>query len=348
MLARLAVVLLVLSCSAPALPADLADAERYVRRGQYDLAMQSYLAAQASCKNIRRKRLRRSTCSSAHLGQAELLIDLDRKREAAHKYETIYEVILDDPPAVAQATYRAGQLYLELGEEKRAYELLWKTVTDFPGEAFAADALRIVLRDGRRRDPTQLFEVLGKLAVAMRETQVADNILYALADLAENEFGDQAAARQFYDQLATDYPDSGLRDESLWHGARLARLTGDPKGAATRLRTLLATREVAYGAGSYFSVWLDNAQLELGRVLRDDIGDNKAALREFRRLPEDYPASVLVDDAMYERAVTWNAIGRTDRACKALDRLKAKWPDSKYELEKAPALRLELGCPTPE
>ena len=345
---QVVVLITAIGCSAPALPADLADAERYVRRGQYDLALASYLAAQQSCRNIKSRRQRRSTCSSAHLGHAELLVDQGKRREAAELYESLPPILADDPPAAAQATYRAGQLFLAVGDDERAYTLLWKTVTDFPAEAFAADALRIVLRDGRQRDPRQLFEVLGKLAVAMRETQVADNILYALADLAENEFRDQAAARAFYDQLATDYPQSGLVDESLWHGARLARLTGDPKGAAVRLRRLLATREVAYGAGSYFSVWLDNAQLELGRVLRDDLGDYQAALAAFRRLPRDYPASVLRDDAMFERAVTWNAIGRRDRACNALSTLQNKWPDSKYELEKAPALRRELGCLAPE
>ncbi len=332
------------ACSAPALPSDLAAAEQHSRRGQHERALDAYRAAQKSCLRIASPRLRRSSCSSAHLGYAEVLIDLDREREAAQAYETMVSELAGDPPAAAQAMYRAGELWLKLGDSERAYALLWKTVTDYPGEAFAGDALRVVLRDGRRRAPDELYRVLTELAGAMRETEVADNLLFALADLAENEMDDAATARQLYDRLAADYPDSGLRDESLWNGARISRRSGDARGAAQRLRRLLATREVAYGAGSYFSVWLDNAQLELGLVLRDDLGDNAAALAAFSRLPRDYPASVLKDDAVFERAVTYRAMGRPDRACSELAGLAKKYPDSKYELEKAPDLRRELGC----
>jgi hypothetical protein len=37
-------------------------------------------------------------------------------------------------------------------------------------------------------------------------------------------------------------------------------------------RNELATREVAFGAGSYFSIWLDDAQLELGKILLERFG----------------------------------------------------------------------------
>jgi TolA-binding protein len=269
---------------------------------------------------------------------------MDRKREAAREYERIATELASDPPAAAQAMFRAGELYLELGDDGRAYTLLWKTVTDHPVEAFAADALRVVLRDGRRRDPAELYRVLAGLVGPMAETEVADNLLFALADLAENEFGDTTTARELYDRLAEHYPDSGLRDESLWHGARLSRRGGDGRGAAERLRRLLATREVAFGAGSYFSVWLDNAQLELGRVLRDDLRDYDGALAAFRQLPRHYPASVLKDDALFEGATTLRAMGKPDRACAELIALGKRYPDSKYELERAPALRRELHC----
>ena len=40
----------------------------------------------------------------------------------------------------------------------------------------------------------------------------------------------------------------------------------------------MATREVSLMVGSYFSVWLDDAQLLLGRILRDDLGRADEAL----------------------------------------------------------------------
>ena len=110
------------------------------------------------------------------------------------------------------------------------------------------------------------------------------------------------------------------------------------------LRALLKTREVAFGAGSYFSVWLDDAQLELGKVLRDDLHDYPGAVAAFRRLPADYPASILQDEALWETAVTFDVAGDPTSACKELAKLKKKWPDSKYELDLAPALAAKLGC----
>jgi len=236
-------------------------------------------------------------------------------------------------------------LSLGLGQDEVAWTYLWKTVTDFPDEAFAGDALGRLLQDGRRRDPRALFQVMSELLPALEETRIADNLLWALADLAEHDLDDPESARQLLDRIPTEHPGSGLRDDARWHGARLSRQLGDGAGAAERLRALVATREVAFGAGSYFSVWLDDAQLELGRVLRDDLRQYDDAVRAFRRLAEDYPASILHDDAAYELAVTQARAGRTTEACQELARLAEKWPDSKYQLEQGPALARELGCP---
>jgi tetratricopeptide (TPR) repeat protein len=190
--------------------------------------------------------------------------------------------------------------------------------------------------------------VLVELYPALTGTRTGDNVLYVLADLAENDLEAPADALAHLDRLAVTYPsraDSGLYDDALWHGARLARAAGDARGAAARLSTLLDSYEVAsLGIGSPLSVWLDDAQLELGRVLRDDLGAHAEALAAFRRLPRDYPDSILVDDAGFEAALTLARMGRAAEACAALAELRRDWPDSRYELERAPALRTELGC----
>jgi TolA-binding protein len=97
--------------------------------------------------------------------------------------------------------------------------------------------------------------------------------------------------------------------------------------------------------GSYFSVWLDDGQLELGRILRDDLRDLPGAATAFRRLPEDYPDSILQDDASIELADTLAQAGDTVGACAELTRLGKRWPDSKHGLNRAPALRQKLSCP---
>jgi TolA-binding protein len=332
-------------CSAPAPLPDLVSAERYEREGDVEAALAAYRSAQETCKNVTPARRRREVCARALIGEAEVLENAGRTAEAIAAYAQIPVRADGDPAPSAHGLYRAGVLQLERGDDdEQAWTYLWKVVTDFPDEAFAGDALQRLLRDGRRRDARALWGVLSELLPALEETRVADNLLWALADLAEHELADPAAARALYDRIPTEHPGSGLRDDARWHAARLSRAIGDPEGAAERLRGLLATREVAFGAGSYFSIWLDDAQLELGRVLRDDLGRHDEAARALRRLFDDYPDSILHDDARYELAVTLAAAGARDDACAELARLARDWPESKYGLEKAPALATQLGC----
>ncbi len=341
----LVVLLLAAACSAPPLPADLAAAQRLERQGKVEAALAEYARAQQTCKTIRIDHVRRQTCAQAHTGYAELLEDQNRRAEAADAYEAMPAVLNHDPVPSAKALYRAGRLRLALGQDKRAYTLLWKAVTEYPDVAYAVNALRELFNDGRRRNPGELYQVLSGLVDPLAGNDVSDNILFDMAVIAEKDFGDLPRAREHLDTIIADYRDGGMFDNACWQAARISRALGDGKGAVARLRTLLATREVAVGAGSYFSVLLDDSQLELGRVLRDDLHEYKKAAAAFRRLPKDYPASLLRDDALFEEAVTWGQAGDGERACRVLAALHGDWPDSKYELEKAPALRSKLSCP---
>jgi TolA-binding protein len=342
---RLALVLFTLAaCSAPAQIRDLREAEAHERGGRHYDALLSYDRAMQSCEKIDNRRRRRQSCAAAYLQRAELLVTLDRSAEAIAAYHEAEHSLKHITPAAAQACYSAALLYLKSDDLENAYRYLWRTITNYPNEAFAADALKRILRDGKVRAPEQLHKELVGLNKVLVESLIADNILHALANLEEHQLSDPASALKRYDTLVKRYPSSGLFDDSLWHGARLSRQLGDPKGAVKRLRTLVATREVAFGAGSYFSVWLDNGQLELGIILRDDLKDYKAAIKAFATLPSDYPASILRDDALYERALTKGRAGLKEGACKDLAKLNKKYPESKYTLSAVPKLRSELAC----
>lgn len=328
------------ACSAPATLSELRLADQRADAGDVDGAVTAYRAAQARCGALRPARRARAACGEALLGEAEVLEHAGRTQPAIQTYLAIPARAGDDPATAATAIYRAGLLLLGDHQVAPAWTALWRVVTDYPDEPIAGDALRALVTDGRRRDARALSDELARLLTPLAETQVADNLLWSLADLAEHELGNAAAARAFYDRIPADYPGSGMRDDARWHAARISRALGDPAGAAARLGALLATREVAIGAGSYFSIWLDDAQLELGKILRDDLHDLPAAARAFRRLPEDYPASILRDDALYELAVTLARQGDHPGACAALAHLARDFADSKYI-----ARGKELGCP---
>jgi len=335
---RLVVVIALAACSASATLSDLKTAEHRADAGDVDGAIAAYRAAQVSCHAVKPARRARAACGEALLGEAEVLEHAGRP--AAEAYLAIPARAGDDAATAATAIYRAGALLLRDHQDTAAWTQLWRVVTDYPDEPIASDALRTLVRDGRRRDPRALADELARLLTPLAETQLADNLLWSLAELSERELGNPEAARAFYDRIPVDTPASGLRDDARWHAARISRLLHDPAGAAARLRALLATREVAFGAGSYFSIWLDDAQLELGKILRDELRDPAGAAAAFRRLPRDYPASILRDDALYELAVTLAGAGDRAGACAAVARLAREFADSKY-LPRGKA----LGCP---
>jgi TolA-binding protein len=338
-------VALAIGCSAPATLPELVQAQTLARQGNVDGAIAAYREAQIRCRRLSPARRAQRACSEALLGEAEVLQDGGRTDGAIATYLAIPSRVIDDPLTAATATYRAGELLLQNGKVVEAWTALWRVVTDWPDEQFAGDALDTLVDDGRKRAPRELAEQIGKLLTPLAETAVGDNLVWALADLTDKELANPAAARALYDRIPIDYPTSGFRDDARWHGARLSKALGDPRGAADRLRKLLATREVAMGAaGSYFSIWLDNAQLELGKILRDDLRDLPGAAAAFRRLPKDYPASILKDDALYELAVTLRAASDVPGACSTIAVLRGQSPDSKY-LDDAATLSTEIACP---
>jgi tetratricopeptide (TPR) repeat protein len=319
------------SCSAPATLGELQVAEARADAGDVDGAVAAYRVAQQKCSGLRPARRAKAACSEALLGEGETYEHAGRVQVAIETYLAVpAKAGSDDPQTQAIATYRAGELLLKAGKVTEAWTQLWRVVTDWPDEPTAGDALRELLADGRKRDPRAMADQMTKVLTALAETQVGDNLVWSLADLSEHELANAAAARAYYDRIPVDFPNSGLRDDARWHAARLSRQLGDPQGAATRLRALLATREVAIGAGSYFSIWLDDAQLELGKVLRDDLHDLAGAAAAFRKLPKDYPASILKDDALYELAVTLEKTGDHAGACATTARLAKEQADSKY------------------
>lgn len=337
--------LLAAACSAPAALPELDEAAARQRRGDTDGAVAAYAEAQVRCQKIEPARRRREVCSEAQLGHAEALEAAQRIDEALVSYQRAAAHPASELVA-ATATLRIGRLELGRGRVVEGWRALWRCVTDWPDEPSAGDALRVLVADGRARDARALVTQLGQVLTAVGQSQVADNLVWAMAELSERELASPEAARALYDRIPRDYPQSGLRDDARWHAARISRALGDAAGAVKRLRALLATREVALGAGSYFSIWLDDAQLELGRVLRDDLQDRKGAVAAFRRLARDYPASVLIDDATWEVARTLRAAGDRAGTCAALAELGKKHPDSRY-LGEARELATELECALP-
>lgn len=332
------------ACSAAPVPADLSRAYERQAAGDLDGALAAYRAAARRCDRALSSERTDADCARALLGEAGVLADAGRTAEAIAAYAAIGARTHDDPPPSAEGLFRAGRLAFDAGRAGQAAGYLWAAVEQYPDEAFAADALAFVVARARADAPLALWQRLDADHAQLADTDVADNLLWWMAELAEHELAQPATARALYARIPVEHPTSGLRDDARWRVAALATAAGDYPGAAAALRGLLATREVAFGAGSYFSVWLDDAQLALARLLRDHLADPDGAARAFARLPRDYPASILVDDALDELAALEEARGHTAAACQAAARQLRHDDASRF----APAARdrlARLGCP---
>ena len=344
LLAILVLAIVVLAaCGTARPPPELARAQRLETHGDDAGALGAYDGAVAACPHVRERLARQKVCAQAMAGRAFTLERLGREDDALHAWLDMARArATESPDDAARALHEAATLELRRGHDKPAYDLYWRVIVEHPDSTAADDSLRVVVRDGRRRNARELDKVLAQLFERQKDTELGDNLLWWRADLAEHELADPRAALDLWDQIAARYPKGPIFDDALWNGARLARAGGDPKGALKRLRQLVATREEAFMVGSYHSVFLDDAQLELGMILRDDLGDGRAALTEFEQLSRDYyKDSVLRDDALYQLARTQAALGEPTAACATMATLRKQFPDSKFLLEPEAAL---AGC----
>jgi tetratricopeptide (TPR) repeat protein len=338
------------ACAVTPPPADLVRAERLSGWSESADAEGAYRAAvQKTCDEHPARHadahMRDRWCGASLRGLAEELAREGKRDEALATYLRVLTALPDSPEDQVEAMLRAASLELEDGgDPKLAYDLLWRAILTFPDADDTADALRTLFADGRRRAPRQLYDVFIALYPVLGATPLGDRLVWDLGRLAREDLGDALRAEEIDDELADRYPTSSLRDDALFEAAALARARGDGKEAARRLRELLATRETAMFVGSYITPHLPDAQLELGRVLRDDLHDPRAALDAFARVEKDYPKSRELDDALFELAATQAQLGDRRAACNTLAVLRNRFPECRYEVSDAPALEEKLAC----
>jgi hypothetical protein len=274
------------------------------------------------------------------LDEAERLESAGHYQEALAIYEripTVEHQSLGRHPAralVRSAAIRADRL----GDTAGAVRELWAVIHTYPDTAPADDAVRTLVRIG----PPHLREDFRQAAVDLQTTEIADNLRFEAAALIADQ--QPATARTEYEQLARDFPRSGLRDDSLWRAAQLARAARDAKGALDDLSEITRRRRQPLLVGSFNSEWLDDAQLETGRIYLEDLHDPKKAIAAFTLLRDDMRDSTLRDDAQFWIARAHFAAGDLPATCAALGELARRFPDSRYLRKDAKVLATSAGC----
>jgi tetratricopeptide (TPR) repeat protein len=328
----------VAGCSGAPLPADLAHAQS-LESTDPARARTLYEALEARCRG---ERLPHDDCALAAVRTAELDEATGRPGDAEAAWLRAARVTASGATA-ARALARAAELAHDpLHDDDAAAALAWRTVERYPDELAAGDALKLAIRIDEPRDWSALAARLAALYPRVVRFDVGDNLLFERGMLLARH--DRALyAVAVFDQLADAYAHSSLRDDGLWRAAALLRASGDFDGALARLRRILSTRKDALITGSYNYLQLDDAQLLTGRIYLDDLHDPARAAEAFELLADDYPASVLRDDALYDLARARREQHDVPAACRALARLAKQFPDGN-RVRAARTLAQELGC----
>jgi tetratricopeptide (TPR) repeat protein len=336
---RAIIVIVVAGCSGAPLPAEFSRAQS-LESTDPERARTLYAAVEERCRH---ERLAHDDCALVAVRLAELAESAARWREAFDDWLRAAHAT-NQPRTAARAVVRAAELaHSHLGDDGEAEALAWRALESYPDEIAADDALKLGMRLSEKRDGSALDARLAALYPRLARFDVGDNLLFERGLLlARHDRGAEAVV--IFDQLADAYPHSGLRDDGLWRAAELLRAAGDHEGALRRLRRILASRKDALITGSYNYLQLDDAQLLVGRIYLDDLHDPARAAEAFELLADDYPESVLRDDALYDLARARVEQHDVPAACRALARLVRQFPDGN-RLRPARALQADLKCP---
>ena len=326
-------------CSGAPLPSDFAHAQA-LESTDPARARALYQAIDARCQTAH---LGHDDCALAAVRLAELAEADGRWRDAEAGWLRV-AAITHQPTRAARALQRAAEVAHErLDDDAGAAALAWRAVERYPDEIAADDALKLAIRLDEPGDWQALAARLAALYPRVVKFDVGDNVLFERGMLL-GRHDQPTEAVALFDQLADDYPHSSLRDDGLWRAAELLRGRGDFQGALARLRRILASRKDALITGSYNYLQLDDAQLLVGRIYLDDLHDPARAADAFELLADDYPESVLRDDALYELARARQVEHDVPAACRALTRICKQFPDGN-RVRAARALMQELACP---
>lgn len=328
----------VAGCSGAPLPADFAHAQS-LESTDPERARTLYEAIDARCQS---EHLGHDDCALVAVRLAELAESSRRFADAERNWLRAAEVTRQ-PRTAARALSRAADVaHVELHDDGAAVALAWRTVEGYPDEIAADDALKLAIRIDEPQNWQALAARLGALYPRVVKFDVGDNVMFERGMLLSRHDQPTEAVAVF-DELADAYPHSSLRDDGLWRAAELLRARGDFEGALARLRRILASRKDALITGSYNYLQLDDAQLLVGRIYLDDLHDPARAAEAFELLADDYPESVLRDDALYDLARARKEQHDVRAACGALARLCKQFPDGN-RVRAARALMQELAC----
>ncbi|MGZ3417919.1 MAG: tetratricopeptide repeat protein [Polyangiales bacterium] len=231
-----------------------------------------------------------------------------------------------------RAKFRAAELRIAHGEEKRGYSELEEILKEAPEHGMAR---RSMLTIANHIEATQ-----GKdAAIAWLEKLAKDNAGNRLGEEASYESssrreanGDDKGALAGFLACATayPYPKGALWDDSLFRASLLHEKLGDVPAAIADLERMLADREKSYASGSYNRPRMPSAQFRIAELQRDKLGNKAAARASFHRVYVEHPTSVLRARALFFEGELARDANDGSSACSLARKLLDEFKDTRW------------------
>jgi len=303
---------------------ERAAAERHYANGHYAEAAEAWhqVAKDAEHRDDRTEALYRAAAAHQRAG------DLEAARAS---YREVLELAPEGARA-ARAAFELAWLDIEHGDTRRGEQALLSVTVRYQDSALAGRAFSGLLkRLEARGGPQAALALIDQLRPKIHQPELAEQIRYAQGRLLRTT-GQTERARRAFLELARDfpYPQGAYWEDALWHAADIERSQGNPQAALGHLERMLAEVEPAHFQGSYARPRYAEAQYRIAEIYRDDLAQPERARREFRKVFDEHPTSLLRDDALWQEALIGRAAHDSNASCDPLKRLVTQLPDSRY------------------
>ncbi len=317
----------------------LVNADRLADEGAFDRAAEAYdgLAWKADRVDLLRYVQFRRALMDEHRGR------LAEARAAYLRIAGSPTSVYDDD--AGEALYRMALIAREQEKDEveaaRWFELM---LLSYPNTSFAPDAFDAMVERLRGQgDHAGALRYAEGVYTRLQDTEVADDALYRIARIADEDLNDPKQALGRYLELTRRFPRSSFTDDAAWRAAACYGRLGNTAMEYGTLEDMLDEREVSWIMADYESRYYVPALLRMAAI-REQQGRLLDAVAVLHRFRDTYDLSLKRDDTGFDIVRLLLAAGHRDEAAAMLAELRETFPDSRFT-RKAQTLFTGEGAP---
>lgn len=309
---------------APSWDERVLEGQRFQDRGDYDRAEERYrqLLEEADDEEDRRY---------VQLQLARVAADRGNYDDAIARYTEVWSDA-EEGSIPARAMYEASQLHREhLDAPGRSRELRTQIVRQFSGTTWAERSVESLAERYREREDWRgLRRDFDEMYEEVRDTPVAEDILYTVGNILNRDAENPDAALEYYQRLLENHPAGDLVDDTEWEAAQIHLRRQHWDAAIPLLRSLAEKVQASAWVGTYNSPHASKARYRLGFIHLTHLDDYRKGIEHFRTYLDDFPDNRRADDAAWHIAQAYRLLGDSENHRRALRRLVEDYPESRY------------------